>query len=113
MRRVWSWLLRSKVLTNKEYSELLETAARLRKDTEFWNKAYADGHRLLVEALNSDVSARTQRLDEAQKNFEAALGGLRSEYDALYKVWTETRSVEEGLRKATQELESRVGPQPR
>ena len=113
MRRVLSWLLRSKVLTNKEYKDLLETVAGLRKDVAAWRKAYEDGHQLLTQALNSDVTNRTAQLDDAQKKFEVALEALRSEYGSLYLTWTATRSVEESLRKATVELESRVGQQAR
>ncbi len=120
MRRVWSWLLRSKVLTNKEYTDLIEAGEALRKDGEalrknlaFWTKAYEDAHQILTQALSNQLIDRPAQLEDAQKNFEAALEGLRSEYRTIYQAWNQAMASDESLKKSAEELQSRISQQSR
>lgn len=113
MRRVLSWLLRSKVLSNKEYKDMVESGEALTRDVAFWNKAYDDAHEILTHALKNDLIERPAELEDAQKKFEAALEGLRSEYHSIYQMWTQAMASDQSLKKRAEELRARTGQRPR
>ena len=112
MRRVLSWLLRSKVLTKKEYKDLIEANEGLRKDLAFWKKAYEDAHQILTQALSNQLIDRPAQLEDAHKKFEAALEGLRSEYSSIYQMWTKAMASDESLRKSAEEIQSKISQRP-
>ena len=94
---------------------MVETTEGLRKDLALSTKDLAlsrkdteDAHQLLTRAVTNQLTDRSSQLDDAQKAFEAALEGLRSEYRALHQIWTETLTVEESLKKSAEELKSRI-----
>lgn len=113
MRRVLSWLFRSKVLSKKEYKDLIDANEGLRKDLAFWRKAYDDAHQILTQALSNQLIDRPAQLEEAQKKFEAALEGLRSEYRTIYQAWNQAMASDESLKKSAEELRSRISQQSR
>jgi uncharacterized phage infection (PIP) family protein YhgE len=113
MRRVWSWLLRSKVLTNKEYKDLIEANEGLRKDLALSMKDTEDAHQLLTRAVSNQLTDRSSQLADAHKTFETAIELLRSEYRALHQIWTETLTVEAGLKKSAEELRARIAERSR
>ena len=118
-KRFLSWLLRSKILSNKEYQEIQDNQARLQKqmqdteqrltqDVELWKSAYGDARKLLGQSLQNQVFGPMPELDEAEKKLQEAIDGLQGQYRAVFDKWDAAVAANAGMKNATDALDARV-----
>lgn len=125
-KRFLSWLLRSKILNNKEYQEIQDTQARLQKqmqdteqrltqDVELWKSAYGDARKLLGQSLQNQIFGPIPELDEAEKKLQEAIDSLQGQYRAMFDKWDAAVAANVGMKNAADALDARMKgavPQP-